>query len=72
MEHDTSPVKAHGCLLDHGSLAHKIKYLIWGKVSNGYLGDLGLRLRLLGKVFPVKPVKGLLWGIEKLSDHTHR
>ena len=62
MEHNTSPVKAHGCLLDHGSLVNKVKYLIWGEVSNGYLGDLGLglRLRLLGKVFPIKPVKSLL------------
>ena len=67
MEHDTSPVKAHGCLLDHGSRVNKVKHLIWSEVSNGHLGDLGLRLRLLGKVFPIKPVKSLLWGFEKLS-----
>ena len=59
MKHDASPVKAHGCLLDHGPLVHKVKDLLWGEVSNGHLGVLGLRLRLLGKVLPIKPVKGL-------------
>ena len=71
-KHDASPLNAHDSLLVHGSLIHKVKHLLWGEVSNGHLGDLRLRLRLLGKVFPIKPVKSLLWGIEKLSDHTHR